>query len=210
MKNLLKKSLILLFTNIFLINNAFADVDNGDVKKFVNDLGNKIVNIASNKQITVDEKRDKLIQTVEAIVDSRWIARFILAKHYRTATKEQRERFQNLYREFIIHTYAPSFQGYNNETFEVVSAIKQGKYYLTKCLFIPKEGPKVNVGFRLKKNKQQEFVLLDVIAEGVSLIETQRSEFGSVISTKGLEGFLSDLEKRVKSLKTNPPKTSQF
>ena len=43
--------------------------------------------------------------------------------------------------------------------------------------------------------------MLDIVAEGVSLIETQRSEFGSAINNNGLDNFLDDLEKRVKELK---------
>lgn len=198
------KNLIKIFTLLFLsfwAQNAFAD-DASDVKKFVNDFGNKIIKVASNPKASVETKRDQMVSLIDSVVDSEWIAKYVLAKNYRTATEEQKQRFRKLYREFMINTYAPAFKGYNGENFEVLDVQQQEKYFMVKCFFVPKEGPKVNLSFRLKKNQSGGFSVLDVIAEGVSLIETQRSEFGSVISSKGLNGFLDDLEVRVKNLKS--------
>ena len=39
-------------------------------------------------------------------------------------------------------------------------------------------------------------VAIDVIVEGVSLIVTQRSEFGAVIERRGLDGLLAELRRR--------------
>jgi len=206
MKNFLKKFLLILTINFAVLNPAWAG-QSKEAENFVNDFGNKIIATASNKSFSVEERKQQLINQIESIVDSKWISRFVLATNYQSATQAQRDRFEGLYRDFMIYTYAPSFKGYNNEKFQVVDSIQQGKYYLVKCVFIPADSPKVNVSFRLKKAEGKAgFDLLDIIAEGVSLIETQRSEFGSVISAKGLDGFLDDLEARVKVLKTTPAK----
>lgn len=200
--NLMKKTIKILVLLFVLLSspNAIAD-DLSAVKNFVNDFGNKILQTASNKKYSVEVKRDQMVNLIDSVVDSEWVAKFVLAKNYRTATEAQRDRFKKLYREFMIRTYAPAFKGYDGENFEVLDSVQQGQYFMVKCFFIPKEGPKVNLGFRLKKNKTGSFSVLDIIAEGVSLIETQRSEFGSVISSKGLDDFLSDLEIRVNELK---------
>lgn len=193
---------IFAFLLSFLFSNNVAANDSSKARDFINEFGNKVIEVASNKKVSVNTRRDQLISLIESVIDSKWIAKFVLARNYRTASQEQRDRFQSLYRDFMIHTYAPSFNGYNGEKFEVKDVIQQGKYFMVKCLFIPKEGPKVNIAFRLKKNKKSEkFVMLDVIAEGVSLIETQRSEFNSVIASKGMDNFLQDLSDRVVRLK---------
>ena len=44
-------------------------------------------------------------------------------------------------------------------------------------------------------------MILDFIAEGISLIETQRSEFNSAISQNGMDKFLDILQERVEKLK---------
>jgi len=175
-------------------------------KTYINDFGNNIISIASDNKLSLDQKKQQLITLIENHVDTDWVSKFVLAKHYRSATDEQRERFRLLYREFMINTYAPKFKGYNGEKFVVKNDVsKQSSYYLVKCIFYPKESPPVNLDFRIrKKSEGSDFAILDIIAEGVSLIETQRSEFGSAISTSGLDKFLDDLEIRVKKLKTAP------
>ena len=196
------KNFIKIFTCIFLFSNIAVADDVKEVKDFVNNFGNKMITIASATSTTVDQKRDEMVKLIDSIVDSEWVAKFVLANDYKSASEKQKERFRSLYHEFMIHTYAPSFKGYNGENFKVMDAVQQGKYFMVKCLFIRKDSSKVNVAFRLKRNKDgSSFSILDVIAEGVSLIETQRAEFGATIANKGLDGFFDDLELKVKELK---------
>lgn len=197
----LKKIIISFVFTIFVSNNANAN-DLLKAKDFINNFGNKVIQIASDDSITLEIRKTQLIELIESKIDAKWIARFVLARNYRTASTQQRIRFEDLYRQFMIHSYGPSFSGYNGEDFEIIDVMQKGKYFMIKCFFVPSEGPKINVAFRLKKNQEQtDFVILDVMVEGVGLIETQRSEFNSVISQKGLAGFLDDLEIRVNELK---------
>jgi len=194
---------ITIFTTIicFLSFNCSAS-DNIKAEQFIDNLGNDIIKIASNKKISIQERKNKIIDLFDSAVDSKWIARFVLARNYRSATKEQFTEFQKLYRDFVIYTYAPSFKGYDGEKFKIKEVLNQGKYFMVKCSLITKDNPDINLAFRLKKRKNSdEFAILDIIAEGVSLIETQRSEFNSVISQKGLDGFLQDMSKRVEELR---------
>ncbi len=160
--------------------------DNIKAEQFINNLGNNIIKIASDKKIPLQDRKNQIIKLLDSAVDSKWIARFVLARNYRAATKEQFTEFQKLYRDFVIYTYAPSFKGYNGEKFKIEEVLNQGKYFMVKCALITKDNPDINLAFRLKKKKDsEEFAILDIIAEGVSLIETQRSEFNSVIAEKG-------------------------
>lgn len=197
------KILIILFL-LAIPNKVFAD-DKKDVRKFIDNLGNDIIDIADDKKFTVNQKRDKLINLIDSKVDADWISKFVLGKYYRQADDNQKVQFRKLYREFMINTYSPKFTGYNGEKFEVTDIINEDNYYTAKCLFYPKDRASViNLNFRVKKNTRNsdpQFLVFDIIAEGVSLIETQRSEFGSVISKDGLDKFLVDLEQRIKKLK---------
>ena len=84
----------------------------------------------------------------------------------------------------------------------MVEVNQQGGFYIAKSEFLPKDSNvPIDVQFKVKE-RNGKLVILDFIAEGISLIETQRSEFNSAISQKGVEKFLSDLEVRVKNLKS--------
>jgi ABC-type transporter MlaC component len=43
-------------------------------------------------------------------------------------------------------------------------------------------------------------VIIDLVAEGVSLLVTQRAEFGAVIERSGMEGLMAALRGRARSL----------
>ncbi|MCE3255568.1 MAG: toluene tolerance protein [Rickettsiaceae bacterium] len=204
----MKKILSSVLVCLFFANPSFAD-DIKDVEKFVNDFGNKIIDTAGNSKLSVNQRRDRLVAIIEPVVDTDWIAKFVLGRHYRTATGEQKDQFKKLYREFMINTYSPKFNGYSGEKFSITSVTSDGNYYTAKCLFFPKnDAPTVNVDFRVRKNTEKaepKFLVFDIVAEGVSLIETQRSEFGSVITKSGLDGFMKDLQERIKALKSGKP-----
>ena len=101
----------------------------------------------------------------------------------------------------MINTYGPKFKNYKGDSFNVKTVTKQKRFYLVTTDFITsKTDPAISIDFRVKDYKGK-LVVLDFIAEGISLIETQRSEFNSAISKNGLDKFLNDLEARVKILK---------
>ena len=55
--------------------------------------------------------------------------------------------------------------------------------------------PDVVVNYRLSKGPQG-YKVVDILVEGVSLLNTQRSEFASVVANKGLDYLIEALEKR--------------
>jgi phospholipid transport system substrate-binding protein len=57
-------------------------------------------------------------------------------------------------------------------------------------------GPPIKVDWRVRELRDHSLVAIDVIVEGVSLVVTQRSEFGSVIERRGMDGLLSELRRR--------------
>lgn len=203
MKNLLIKKLFVLCLAFFASTNVMAaesKFTSEDAKKFVDEVGNKIVSIANEKAISEAKKREKIIAVVDGVIDSDWISRFVLGKNYKTITDQQKETFTKLYRSFMINTYGPKFKNYNGRKFTVNEVQEQGSFYIAKAEFLPRDSNvPVSVDFRVK-DKGGKLVVLDFVAEGISLIETQRSEFNSAISKDGIDKFLIDLSVRVKAL----------
>jgi phospholipid transport system substrate-binding protein len=171
------------------------------VVTFVSDVGNKIVKTANEKNISEEKKREKIIAIIDGVIDSDWIAHFVLGKNYKTAADPQRERFTKLYRDFMINTYGPKFRNYNGRKFEVKEVVEQNGFYVAKAELLPRDSNvAISVDFRVKE-RGGKLTILDFIAEGISLIETQRSEFNSAIARDGMGKFLDDLSERVRKLK---------
>ena len=208
MKNFLKNPLIILI-NFILISfysfNSLAQEQNEilEVKAFVEEIGNKIINIAKEKNSTEAKIREKIIAEIDRVIDSEWIAKFVLGKNFKNLNDQQKKQFISLYRDFMINTYGPKFKNYNGKKFTVNEVVKQNNFYIAKAEFLPKDSDTaILTDFRVRK-KDGKLYILDFIAEGISLIETQRSEFNATIDSQGIETFLKNLEEKVKKLKSN-------
>ncbi len=193
------KKIIFAFV-LFFSSSAFAQSEK-DIAVFIEGVGNKIISIAANKSLSEAKIKSQIINEIDSVIDSKWIARFVLGKNYKEMTQAQKDKFSELYRQFMINTYGPKFRSYNGRKFTVKSVEKQSIFYVAKCEFLPRDSDVIiDVSFRVKEN-DGKLLILDFVTEGVSLIETQRSEFNSSISQKGIEGFMKDLSKRVVELK---------
>jgi phospholipid transport system substrate-binding protein len=191
--------LVKFFIIFFITKSSFAENKEKEAKDFVSILGNKIIQISKEKS-SEEIKKNKIISIIDSAIDSDWIARFVLGKNFKIMNDQQKNKFSELYREFMIKTYGPKFKNYNGNKFEVKSVVKQNSFYIVKTEFLPIDAKvAILIDFRIKE-KNNSFVVLDFIAEGISLIETQRSEFNSAISQKGVDKFLQDLEERNKKL----------
>jgi phospholipid transport system substrate-binding protein len=198
----MKKKLFIIFL-LFINNTVFATSYSSmdDVNKFISSLGNKIISIAGNGKFTEQQKKEKIIAEVDNVIDAKWISRFTLGKYYKEASDLQTERFAKLYRSFMINTYGPKFKNYNGKKFNVLSVEQQNGFFVARCEFMPRDSNvSINVDFRVK-NRDGKLVVLDFVAEGISLIETQRSEFSSTIGQKGVDEFLNEFEQKVREIK---------
>ena len=146
--------------------------------------------------VNVDDKK-KLTALIEESIDFEWISRFVLGREYRKFTNEQKKEFTDLYRKFLIKTYGPKFNNYQAESYEILLVQEKKRYSIVKSKFKINDGSEVNFAFRVKKGKDSsQFKIIDIIVETVSLIETQRSEFSSVIKEVGIDNFLMAMKKK--------------
>jgi ABC-type transporter MlaC component len=55
----------------------------------------------------------------------------------------------------------------------------------------------LHVDWRIREHDDGRLIAIDVIVESVSLIVTQRSEFGAVVERRGIDGLLEELRRRI-------------
>ncbi len=145
-----------------------------------------------------DEKFNRLVDLLNRWIDLDLVARLILARHWRTAAPAQREEYLKLFRSYALNNLASQLHIYEGQEFEVVSSRPAGKKdALVKTLILSNGRPPLHVDWRLREGRDGNLVAIDVIVESVSLIVTQRAEFGAVVERNGVEGLLKELRRRV-------------
>jgi phospholipid transport system substrate-binding protein len=132
-------------------------------------------------------------------VDFQVFSQWVLGKHWRTATPEQRRIFVREFKELLINTYLSSVtsEGYQNQVIRyqpLRKGLEDGKV-LVEAVVEQSHGPLIHVQFRMYRS-DNDWLVYDVVVEGVSLVATHRSSFSSIIRDRGMEGLIAMLEER--------------
>ena len=61
----------------------------------------------------------------------------------------------------------------------------------------PSGGPTYRVDWRVRKGENGQSLLIDIVAEGVSLVITQRSEANDIVNRGGVDGLLTEMRRRL-------------
>lgn len=142
------------------------------------------------------DKSAKLENIFATTVDFDWVGKFVLGRHFKTATPAQQTAYLAAYRPFIIKNYVSRLTKYTGQTYKITGTrtSSDGASLVSMQLLDPK-GPPVLVDYRVS-GKPGAFKVTDIVVEDVSLITTQRAEFNAVVSKNGLDFLISALKKK--------------
>ena len=178
---------------------ARADPNPEAARALVETVGHKVLKTLRDPGLSEQQKFTQLVDTLSGPIDLDLVARLILGRYWRTATEAQRADYLKLFRDFALHTLASRLDVYGGQDFEVTGAKAVGDQDALVSTRIVSDGPPVEVDWRIRERADHSLVAIDVIVEGVSLIVTQRSEFGAVIDRQGMDGLLAELRRRAES-----------
>lgn len=166
-------------------------------RDFVDQIGGTALETLKNEDLSDDEKRAKLNRLFAEGVDIPYVARFVLGRYWRTATAQQQKDYLAAYEPFLIKNYVGRVAKYSGQTYKLIdSKPTDGGAVVGMVLHTPDgSAPDVIVNYRLNK-VGDGFKVIDIMVEGVSLLNTQRSEFSSVVSNKGLDYLIDALRKK--------------
>lgn len=176
-----------------------ADEFTDGATKFIETLADDAVQSLTAQNLEKKEriKRFRTLLNNNFAVDA--IGRWVLGRYWRKATKEEQEEYSALFEDLIVATYVNRFEEFSGETLKVIKAISQnGKDAIVKSEIIRPAGqPPVRVDWRVR-SPNGAYKIVDVLVEGVSMSQTQRSEFSSVIKREGGEiaGLLTALRQK--------------
>src|SRR4029453_18768266 len=169
-----------------------------DARALIEKLSAKVLAILSDQAITDRQKFDALVELLNGPIDLDLVARLILGRHWRTADEAKRQEYLALFREYALANLAAKLHLYRGQSFEVTGArVVSDQDALVTSRILSDGEPPLQVDWRLRERDGGAPVTIDLIVEGVSLIVTLRSEFGSVIERQGFDGLLVWLRQRI-------------
>jgi len=151
----------------------------------------------------LEEHRGELYALINEILvphfDSRYAGRLVLDKYWKVVTKEQRDRFIDVFYEFLLQSYANGVLKFDEEAITVHPAETgtNDKRAVVKTEMRMDDGSRVPVNYSMRKSKAG-WRVYDVRIEGVSYIQNYRNQFNAEIGALGIEAVIERLQSETK------------
>ncbi|MGM8227768.1 MlaC/ttg2D family ABC transporter substrate-binding protein [Cellvibrio sp. ARAG 10.3] len=126
------------------------------------------------------------------------IAQLALAQHWRNTTAPQRDAYVREFQRYLIRTYTETLFIYRNTKAEMLGTHyndKDNQKATLKLRATNEKGEPVILFLRLEL-KDDNWKIVDINVEGVSLVITTRGVFDEEIKKVGLDAFLSNLTEK--------------
>ena len=140
----------------------------------------------------------RLAPTVTASYDFPYISKVVVGRYWRSFTAEQKSQFIRAFSKLSIATYANRFDGYSGERFKTISGeeLKRG-HRLVNTVLIKANGEEIELDYILHQNNDQ-WLIINVIAEGVSDLSLKRADYTSYLKKNGFDALLKKLNEKIK------------
>jgi phospholipid transport system substrate-binding protein len=131
--------------------------------------------------------------------DTQFAARIVLAKHWREATSEQRERFINAFYQSMLQNYGEALLDFTAERLTILpfrGDLSTGKATV-KSEVTTDDGTRVPVSYSMRATPQG-WKAWDVTVEGISYVKNFRVDIGAEVDQRGLDAVIARLESEAK------------
>ena len=191
-----------LFITVILLNAGVARLHASEftsgAEKFITSLAAKAEISLLSDDISPTEHQKRFRDLMIGSFDLNGVGKWVIGRYWRRASKSERIKYLRLFEKFVVATYSKRFRGYTKAKLQINGTTKEKKSAYVDSQ-INREGSKpIKIIWRVKFSNGK-YKIVDIIIEGVSWIQTQRSEFVSVIRNNGgkVSGLMKALNKKI-------------
>lgn len=189
----------LIFVLIFLWTPcAFAqDQDLAAAQSFAEQTVNKGIALLSDKSLTQEAQKSVFRAFLAQNFAMKTVARFAIGRHWNEASPAEQAEYETLFEDMIVVHYTAQFKDYQGQVPKITGVRAEGDKdaIVSSLIPQPQNKPNIRVDWRIRY-KNEGWRVVDVIVEGVSMVQTYRADFDSVIQSKGITGFLAEMRAR--------------
>lgn len=147
---------------------------------------------------TLKADSNRLFEEVEALLvplfDMPYIGQLVLGRHWASASKAQRARFIETFKNHLIRNYSQTLLQYEDTTelrWESAGSVEGSSAVIMEVVRSNEQGFRVEFAVR---QVGDEWKIFDVSAQGISMATNFRGQFNAVIKREGLDALIARLE----------------
>jgi phospholipid transport system substrate-binding protein len=148
---------------------------------FIRDAGNRLANLTTSAT-SPQERQARLVAFLNDVVDFDGVARFCLGRFWRNAAPQQQKEYLEAFRQVVTRSVTSRMGGYSNGTAKITigQPTRQGDTINVPTVVEQAGSQPLRVVWVASMEKGSPRIV-DLIAEGVSLRVTQRSDYAAFL-----------------------------
>ena len=198
----MKKLSIFLFI-LGLFSSQILKAYSPEPESFVNELVNEAINILSDKNLNIEDKKNFIEKIALENVDIPALGLYTLGELRKSSEKSDLIKYQKTFEKYFLKTLKSRLDDYSSRKFEVLSSDKKSSNYtIVSSKISSDEGnPEIKIDWRIYTKNPDKPLIRDLIVEGLSLARTQKEEFSSILSSNNndINALILKLEEFVKN-----------
>jgi phospholipid transport system substrate-binding protein len=154
---------------------------------FLTELTDRAVAQLTEPGLAEAERKRRFRRLLNEAFDLPVIGRFVLGRYWRRADAAQRSDFLDAFEDMMLYRFLPLFSEFSSERFDVGPArpYKNNPDFVSVESKLRQEnGEPIHVNWRVRKHGNG-YKIVDIVAEGISIAVTLRSEYVSVLKRNG-------------------------
>jgi phospholipid transport system substrate-binding protein len=166
-----------------------------DARKFVQSTIDDVMSVLRNPNLPLEQKKDRVQNIAYERFDFPLISKLVLARNWRRFSEKQRTEFIEAFKKHLAATYRDTLDNYRDEKISITGAREESNGDVTVMTEISTSGSPTHVNYRLRKT-DEGWRGIDVIIEGVSLVQNFRSQAQEIVSNEGPDALIQKLRNK--------------
>jgi phospholipid transport system substrate-binding protein len=161
----------------------------------------KVIETLKEKGPRGAARRERLSALIRPRFDFPLMAQWVLGPNWRKASAEEKQRFIALFTDTLEETYVGKIENYTDEQVRYVGEKIEGDKAVVDTLIVTRSA-EIPISYKLVR-KGQEWLVYDVVIEGVSLVRNFRTTYDEIARKEGLGGLLTKMEEKLREMRSN-------
>lgn len=181
----MKKFLLSIVAVVFISNSASSVTYNSTPEIFIGELVVDAIKILSDKSIP-KEKKNKLVEKIILEnVDIKALGFYTLGKKRKMLSPEDLEKYNTLFKAYLLKNLISRFSDYTSQKFEVLGAEQKSATttIVNSKISESVSQPEIKVDWRIYTKDPTKPLIRDLIVEGLSMARVQKEEFASILNS---------------------------
>ena len=177
--------------------------DMSDAEKVLKTSVDQAMMVLSDIKLTQEQKQRKVVDIINLFFDFKLMAKLSLGRKYWSGLDAgERTEFTRIFIERFENSYTDKLALFDNEKV-IFQPMTGDKKKVRIPTFVLSKGKKISMLYKMYRSKTG-WKVYDVEIEGVSLIQTYRSQYHQILADGTIEDLLVKMKQKAPEPKKNP------